>query len=71
MLSGQLGVPGDAQKSGGLERNERWSKYVCIRPQCTTLLRMRPMQQNLMFLVPYTTLAPTFGQALKKALSGH
>ena len=28
LLSGQLGVPGDAQKSGGLERNERWSKYI-------------------------------------------
>ena len=33
--------------------------------------KLRPMRQNLMFLVPYTTLAPTFGQALKKALSGH
>ena len=45
MLSGQLGAPGDAQKSGGLVRNERWSKYICIRPQCTPLLRMRPMPQ--------------------------
>ncbi len=27
-----LEVPGDAQKSGGLERNERWSKYVYNTP---------------------------------------
>ena len=32
---------------------------------------MRPMRQNLMFLVPYTTLAPTFGQALKEPFWGH
>jgi hypothetical protein len=30
-----------------------------------------PDAQNLIFLVPYTTLAPTFGQALKRALLRH
>ena len=71
LLSGQLWVPGDAQKSGGLVRNERWSKYVSMRSQCTSLLRTAPDAQKLMFLVPYTTLTPAFGQALKKALLGH
>ena len=33
----------------------------------------RPMPQkfNLIFLVPYTTLAPTFGSSASRALSGH
>ena len=38
-------------------------EQICIyKPLCTALLpKMRPMSQNPMFLVPYVTLAATFG----------
>ena len=40
-------------------------------PAVHALLRkLRPMPQSLMFLVPYTTLAPTLVQRFKKALFG-
>jgi hypothetical protein len=62
MLSGQLGGARGRAKIGWTGE-ERAMEQICIyKPLCTALLpKMRPMSQNPMFLVPYVTLAATFG----------